>query len=566
MSLRKLPHLAVTLALLAGCTPPTIATGAISGSITSNNPDALKGATIRVLDKNNNQVATGKTTANGQYLLSGIPAGDVTVIINTAQNSEQANVTIYPGRVAEVPRLELTKAASNVAPQAVTGRIVDVSGNPVADATVTDVTGGTTNAQTTTNANGEFSLSITGLDKARSLEVSKGSLITTTTVTQDKLANLSVTLIANARSISGTVKDAVFSDNALSDVTVKVNGTTISTTTDSQGNFNLRGVPFDRVTLEASGREGYSASTQVQDQGRDNVTGLNLKMTPYGNLVVHVQPENAPYNNDIGRRENVLNFPGSFKYFDKNGDGQGSDANDPMTFDAGEWEYDNYKATGPATFNANIQIKGTSISQNFEVPPANKRQVLSRAGTLMGEVMDPNIIITQTLRGVPGGRQDVSVSLTGHTIQKSVSVVIQPLETVSTDLIVLNRVTQNQTVGDIIGKILGVRDEDMANVRVGFLYDGETIDMTLNAPDPKRPNTRTLAEVLAPANPKRVSTPDASGRFRLFDVPTGTRLVVAGVSDGAGGFNSTYIPNTVSLLNVVSGQANQAPDLKLQIR
>jgi hypothetical protein len=571
MSLRKLPHLAITLALLASCTPPTTPTGAISGSIASNNAEALKGATIRVLDRNNTQVATGKTTPNGQYLVSGIPAGDMTVIVNTAQNSEQANVTIYPGRVSEVPRMELTKAASNVAPQAVTGKVLDANGSPVSGAVVTDLTGGTANAQATTNGQGEFALSLTGLDKPRSLEIVKDNLVTTTTVTQDKLTNVTVTLIPNARSLTGVIKDAVFSDNTLGGVTVKVNGTSISTTSNTDGSFTLRGVPFDRVTLEASGRDGYSPATQVQDGGRDNVSDVTLKMTPFGNLVVHVQPENAPITEGITWRENVTNFPTSFKYFDKNGDGRGSDPTDPTNFDPGEWEYDNYKALLGSPHAATIQIKGTTVTDNFEIAVANKRSVLSRAGTVMGEVYDRNFFITRVLRGVPGGRQDVSVSLAGHNIQKSLSVVIQPLETVSTDLVVLKRVDSNTTVGDIVGKVLGIRAEDMSKVRIGYIPIDHVIDMTLTAFDPKRPHVLTLAEALdgtnriTPPLPAGV-TPDSSGRYRLFNVPTGSRLVVGGVSDGSGGYNSVYIPNTVSLLNVVAGLSNQAPDLNLQIR
>jgi hypothetical protein len=572
MSLRKLPHLAVTLALLASCSPPTVATGAIAGSITSNNPDALKGATVRVLDKNNTEVASGKTTANGQYLLSGIPAGDVTVVVNTSQNSDQANITIYPGRVAQVPRMELTRASTNVAPQSITGKVVDVSGNGVANATITDLTGGTTNAQTVTNDKGEFTLSVTGLDKPHSLEVAKDNLITTTTVTAEKLTNVSVTLIPNARSVTGTVKDAVFSDNALSDVTVKVNGTSIATTTDKDGVFTLRGVPFDRVTLEASGREGYSASTLVQDQGRENVTGLTLNMTPYGNLVVHLQAESSPVSPAESVLDNVLKFGGSFHFFNKDGsiapaagNERALNPSDPNAyFDSGEWEYDNQLVWRNA-LQGTIQIKGTSISQNFDYAATEKREILSRAGTKMGDAYFANPIFTTTLRGVPGGRHDVSVSLTGHSIQKSISVVVQPLETVSTDLIILKRVDYNVTVGDVVGKILGIRPEDMANVRVGYVSKDETIDMS-DSPDLRKAGVLTLKDVLAPSNPKRVVTPDANGRYRLFDVPTGTRLIVAGVSDGAGGFNSIYIPNTVSLLNVVAGQANQAPDLTLQLR
>ncbi|MBC7542159.1 MAG: carboxypeptidase regulatory-like domain-containing protein [Candidatus Sericytochromatia bacterium] len=563
MQFPKLPALAVSLAIVAACAVPAVGTGAVSGSITSTNPEALKGATVRVMDRNNVELAIGKTNTDGQYIVSGIPAGDVTIVVNTAQNSETTNTSVIAGRVTSIPVMELTRAATTAVSQQVTGKVLSAGGAPLAGATVTDLTGGQANAQTTTDSNGAFTLAVSGLDKPRSLEISKDNLTTTTTVTADKLTNVVVTLIPNARTVSGTVRDAVFSDNSLADVTVGVSGSSIAATTDGQGNFTLRGVPFDRVTLTATGKDGYSAATLIQDTGRENVTGATLKMTPFGNLVVHFQAESSEYAPKLSTLQNVKIFPGSFAYFDKNRDGQGSNFLNPVAagdFDPGEWEYDNRLAVRN-TIGGTIQIKGTSITQEFTYVPAEVVDVLSLAAVSMGKVYRPNFIQTIVLKGVPGGAHDVSVSMTAHVIQKSVPVVIQPLETVSTDLIVMKRVAANVTVGDVIGKVLGVRDADMSAVRIGFLGNEETIDMTLTAPDPSRPGVRTLKEIL-----DRGVAPDAQGRYRLFNVPTGTRFIVAGVADSQGGYNNAYVPNTTSLLNVVSGLTNQAPDLKLNSR
>ena len=548
MHFRKLPALALSLAILSGCNPPTVGTGAISGSITSTNPDALKGATVRVTDKNNTELATVKTNESGQFLISGIPAGPVTITVNTTQNSETAAITVLAGSVTQVPVMELIRAATNSTSQQVTGKVLDSSGVPLAGATVTDLTGGQATSQTTTNDKGEFLLAVGSLDKPRSLVVTKGDLTTTASVTADKLTNLTVTLIPNARSIAGTVRDAVFSDNTLADVTVGVNGTSIAATTDSKGNFTLRGVPFDRVTLSASGKDGYNTASLIEDTGTTNVTDAQLNMTPFGNVVVHFQAASSQFSPELSLAANVAAFPGSFTLFKL------------FAGDPGTAFYDNKTPMLNAT-TGTIQIKGTSITQDFDYPPAPTKDIVTLAGQFLDKVYMQNVVTTITLKGVPGGRHDVSVSMGRHFIQKSIPIVIQPLETVSTDLIVLRDVASDITIGDVVGKILGVRAPDMTAVRIGFLGNNETIDMSLAAPDPNRPGVRTVKEVL-----DRGVAPDADGRYRLFNVPTGTRLIIAGVADSQGGYNNAYVPNTTSLLNVVSGQTNQAPDLTLNSR
>lgn len=561
MSSRKLPALALTLALLAACASPVTPTGAISGSVLTSSQQSAANAKVSVYDQHNNLLASGTTNALGQFLISNVPVGDVTVIVSTAQNSEQARVNVLAGRVASVPPMQLIKAASSTTATAITGRVVDKNNNPVANATVTDMTGGQPSVQTVTNASGEFSLTVARMDKPRTLEVAKDNMVTSTTVTTDKVTGLSVTLIPNVRTISGTITDAVFSDRRVADVTVKVAGTTISTATDVNGNFLLRGVPFDRVTVEASGKEGYGIATVAQEPGQDNLTGVNFELTPYGNLVVQFAAESSPYGQGLSLQQQHQLFAPFWRHFDVNGDQRGGNRNGSYPdYQDGEFFYDN----GLAILNdipGTVSVEGTSQSQDFIYLKAKEDAVLSQAGQELGKVRWANWTQQVVFKGVPGGTRSVSVSLLGHEIQKGISVIVPPLDTVSTDLIVLRRLQSNVTVGDVDGRILGVDSADMSNVRVGFVPQGYSVDMTLGSPDPNRPMVLTVKQVLDAG-----STPNSDGIYRLFRVPTGSRVVVAGVVDGRGGYDGPYVPNTVSLLNVVEGVINQAPDLRLHKR
>lgn len=561
MSSPKLPALALTLAILAACASPVTPTGAISGSVLTSSQQSAANAKVSVYDQHNNLLASGTTNALGQFLISNVPVGDVTVIVSTAQNSEQAKVNVLAGRVASVPPMALTKAASSTTATAVSGRVIDKNNSPVANATVTDMTGGRANGQTVTNANGEFSLNLTSLDKPRTIEVAKDNMVTSTTVTSDKVIGVSITLIPNVRTISGTITDGVFSDRRLADVTVKVVGSTISTATDVNGNFTLRGVPFDRVTIEASGKEGYGIASQVQEPGRDTVAGIDLALTPFGNLVVQFAAESSPYGAGLGLQQQHQLFAPYWRHFDVNGDQRGGNRNGAYPdYQDGEFFYDNWLAVEGVS-SGSVTIEGTNLNQDFSYSPATVTSIISVDGKELGKVRSQNFVHQVIFKGVPGGSKNVTISMLGHEMQKGISVIVPPLDTVTTDLIVLKRLQSNITVGDVDGRILGVDAADMGKVRVGFVPQGYSVDMTLGSPDPNRPLVLTAKQVLDAG-----STPNSDGIYRLFRVPTGSRIVVAGVVDGRGGYDGPYVPNTVSLLNVVEGVINQAPDLRLHKR
>ena len=56
---------------------------------------------------------------------------------------------------------------------------------------------------------------------------------------------------------------------------------------------------------------------------------------------------------------------------------------------------------------------------------------------------------------------------------------------------------------------------------------------------------------------------DGTYSYRLRNISTGTRLIIAGVVNSSGKLDANYLPNTYVLLNVVGGIVNNAPDLAL---
>lgn len=524
--------LALAVSPLSGCGlfgGELLGKGAISGLIYSNAQGAsLADAQIKVLSADKKLLATGKTNKNGQFLIADVPAGTVTVVISTAGGNAEASVEIENGRVTAVTPINIGSQAGSGAALTVTGKVVDEGGGTVSGALITDVTEGA-GVSTTSAGDGTFSLILSTLDKPRTLEVSKNGIAATTSVNSSKTTDVTLLLVANSRSITGKVTDETFSDKGLEGAEIKVVGSSISATTNANGEFSLRGVPFTQVSIEASGLEGYSKKTLLIAAGRENLADQNLALDPFGNLRVNLMSE----NNFITRC-----YPGG------SAAGVGGCG-------AGLVSAEDNALAIKSAIEGFISIEGTNLNRAISYPPAPAISVLDASGDPIGTVYGGNRVITHTFEGVPGGKRSISVALTGSPVQKGISVVVPALDTIATELIVVKSANSHTTLGDITGKVIGVNTNDLGNVRVNFVTEGQSLG-----------TTTTIDALLATG-----VTVASDGSYRLFNVPTGTRLVVAGVDAGGGNFTgSTYIPNTVTVINVVEGKANGAPDIKLDSR
>lgn len=522
----------VALAPLSGCGlfgGEIKGSGAVSGLIFSNSSGTnLAEAQVKVLAEDKKLLATGSTNKNGQFLLTDIPAGLVTVVITSAAGNAEAEIEVVAGRVASVTPINIGSQAGSGTALTVTGKVVDQNNNTVSGAVITDVTEGA-GITATSAGDGTFSLILSSLDKPRTLEVTKDGISATSSVSIGKTSDVTLQLIANSRSISGKITDATFTDKGLEGAEIKIAGSPISATTNASGEYTVRGVPFTQVTLEAGGLDGYAKKTNIIQAGRDNITGQNLALDPFGNLRVNLARES----------EFVTRcFPGGAQA-GVGGCGAG--------FVSAE---DNILAV-KAAIEGFISIENTSLVRKIGYPSAPEIPVLDATGEQIGTVWGANHTITETFEGVPGGKRSISVALTGSPVQKGISVVVPARDTIATELIIIYSADSHVTLGDIVGKVTGVNANDIGNVRVNFVPAGQSLGSTAN-----------IDSLLASG-----VTVASDGSYRLFNVPTGTRLVVAGVDAGGGNFTgSTYIPNTVTVINVVEGVANNAPDVKLDSR
>lgn len=127
--------------------------GLIAGTVTDNRNRPLAGATVTILGPDGTPVASATTGDDGSFILLGVPAGTYTLRASLAdyRHADRPNVRVGNGQVL--------KMAFKLVPlyNAITGRITDPRGRPVADArvVVTDSAGNTV-ASALTAADGTY--------------------------------------------------------------------------------------------------------------------------------------------------------------------------------------------------------------------------------------------------------------------------------------------------------------------------------------------------------------------------------------------------------------------------
>jgi len=169
-----------------------------------------------------------------------------------------------------------TQAQGNTG--AITGLITDTSSQALSGATVT--AGGKT---TTTDSSGHYTLSSVA-QGTQTLTASK-SLYTSASASVKVLKRSTLTaptlkLAPNSGSIVGLVKNAANSA-AIAGATVVVSGTTLTATTDANGNYAFARVPPGAQTLTASaaGFQSASQTTNVSASATSTVNfGLNANI------------------------------------------------------------------------------------------------------------------------------------------------------------------------------------------------------------------------------------------------------------------------------------------------
>lgn len=529
---------------------------------------------------------TPKDITNGVFLISDLRPGKVSVIISLNNDQSQVAATVVAGKVTQIAPITLGTGVRQVIKTNlnISGKVVKPDGTPVANATVNDITDGFVSSSVQTNGQGEFTLPVGAFNAARNLEVSQGNLITSTSVSPEQTDPVSIVLATNTRVIKGSYTDLV-NKKPVQGLQVKVSNTNISTVTDKDGNFTLRGVSLFPLTLEVGNLAGY-INTQVNIPASDNQS-TEYKIPPstiraLGNLVVNLTAENYP---------DPINFD-SNQYIPI----PGSNVTTPFTTTADSVSAINlpcgansYYVSNPFSYKepiqGTIQIEGTDIVQPFTYPatpilePKPKCPIPGSTDTTQTTeitVYASNYLFAVPINNLPSGEYTISVVLDHHETQKGIKVVVPSKDTIATELIQLHRVRRILTVGDVIGKVVfNDRNGNSISYPSGLTVKVVSLkgEVDLRNPDVREQAFATPA-VSVDSNGNRVLNPYTSsdttantdGTFTLKDVPTGTRAIFAAVVNSDGTLNTNYLPSSYVSLNVVGNTNNTAPDLIINSR
>jgi len=537
--------------------------------------------TIQVLD-NGKEVASVQTDTLGRFYLSNIPAPkqgkDYDIKVGGLLDQTK---TLFPGRVLNLSSIKAPSRESQPRQiTRVTGILHNSEDQPLANVEVRDKA--STFRKTTTDSTGRFTLEVIGDE----IEVLNGLVPITVAVDEFKKNSTVSVNTTNIRTISGRVQDKTNGNVFLSDVKVKVQNSSVSTHSDKDGNFVLNGAPVEPFVLEVESPKGYSPfnieippATFDNNQKPQNVS-QDLALSPFGSIQVNFTAESSPGFDRLPCQFN-LDSAGSFQsYVDPRSaincfaftltGPNGSDLP----------EYDNSLAN-LNELEASVTVEGTDITQTVKYPAAPFRILYGSDPTtgdpvrISDRAHAANVIFSLRLDNVPGGRQNITVSLTGHQTQKSLPIYVPPNDTISTELITLYGVQPVNSFGDVKGIIRGSSPLPSGKeLRVVYLDLKDNFSFIPAIGDKTNPDLLAAIQTSLAAGPKTTATEvkDAQGNFMyhqfyLKNVPTGSRIMLAAaVVNSDDTLSDCYIPNTSVLLNVDASKINLAPDLLITRR
>ena len=244
----------------------TALTYSISGRVTDSSNNGLSGVSV-------SGVGSTTTDSNGNYTLSGVPAGSYTLTpsLNGYSFSPTTRSVSVNGNVSGQ---DFTGTAI-VSTFSVSGRVTDSNGATLVSVTLSNGIG-----STTTDSNGNYTLNGVPAGSYTLTPSLNGYSFSPTSRSVSVSGNVNGqdftgTAIVSTFSVSGRVTDS--SNHGLSGVSVSGIG---STTTDSNGNYTLNGVPAGNYTLTPS-LNGYSFSpTSRSVTVSGNVSGQDFTANP----------------------------------------------------------------------------------------------------------------------------------------------------------------------------------------------------------------------------------------------------------------------------------------------
>jgi acid phosphatase len=395
----------------------TSSTGTITGQVTNHSTGAaLSGVTV--------SYSGGSTTSNssGNYTLSNVPAGSVTVTAAlTGFTSQTASVNVSSGATS---KQNFSLSPTNATPGAIQGQVTNASTGAALSGATVSYSGGST----ATDSGGNYTLN----------NVAPGTATITASLTGFTSRSASVTITSGGNSTqnfaltpssnpAGTITGKVTNSStgaALVGATVSYNGG--STTSDGSGNYTLSNVPAGNVAVTAS-MSGFASQTATVSVTAGATSTQNFALAPSagGSGSISGRITNASIGIPISGA--TISFSGGSTTSDSNGNYSFSNvAAGTYSLTATHTGY--VRQTQSATV-----VSGSATILNFglatggkvagTVTSSNGAAVSGASVTITGGVVNNTVNVTTSSTGqynsnwVPIGSYTVTVSAPGHTTQ-----------------------------------------------------------------------------------------------------------------------------------------------------
>lgn len=346
----------------------------ITGTVVDQADGPLEGLELSLRDANGTVVGTTTTTADGAYSFPGFVATDgYTVRVASPDGKIAVGATSQAVDLTEADAVADFEVR-DIVPVAVSGRVVDDAGDPIAGVTVS-VDGTQT---TTTDADGGYLFDEVAVGP-HTVVVTPPPGYSTTDPTEP--------LVVRADSeVPIALDDFVLVENPDLSGAVRVDGTgvagvtvtasdgddTVTAVTDSNGAYRFPRLPLGDYEITMTTPEGYTAAgatTRTETVGATDVTGIDFELARYGALAGAVRTDDgAPVGGvvitvgtDEGSQQLTTDADGTY------GLGELS----PGTYSLTITPPSGSTVVGPATLTVEVTAAGeTFVDQDFTLAEA----------------------------------------------------------------------------------------------------------------------------------------------------------------------------------------------------
>ena len=247
--------------------------GNVTGSVVNGSGQGLSGATVSAAG------LTTSTAADGSYVLSNLPAGQITIDASlTGFQSGSTTVSVVAATTTAAPAITLVSGSGSI-----TGSVKSTAGAAIAGASV-GFGGGTA----TTDANGNYTLAGVPVGTVQLVASASGFQSVTQSVTVSGGATSTANFTLAAGAATGTVTGKITNASGGAIVTgATVSWSGGSTTSDASGIYTLTNVTAGTQNITAV-KTGYLAHTLAAGVTGGATSTLNIPIATGGKISVKV--------------------------------------------------------------------------------------------------------------------------------------------------------------------------------------------------------------------------------------------------------------------------------------